>query len=288
MNSHKLPRMAAAFAAAMASLTALSVNFPLGTHIYKGSVLNYRHEVCTSSDKLTVQAVTTNGNVLATCRVTDPSVSSGVNYRLEVPVATESSPKSAAIGDTLRCVVISDGGQTNVSVKSMPPVSAANAISDLNLVSSSSSAFQSAGGTVLVSDDYLADIAMLMEQYGKTAYEPDADWDGDGVTNYSEYRAGTNPFEASDRLRIKEFSRDDDSALLTFEYAGGHLYAVDSSATLTNMTWAAESFRVESKTAERQKTVSVEGNEYEDIGVMTIYLAPAADSPSMFYTIRAE
>jgi hypothetical protein len=30
------------------------------------------------------------------------------------------------------------------------------------------------------------------------------------------------------------------------------------------------------------------GNEYEDVGVMTLYLAPAADTPSMFYTIRAE
>ncbi len=291
MKHHSSVRGGLAAASALAVFAACAANFPLGTYIYKGSVLNYRHEVCSSADNLTVQAVATDGNVLASCRVTDPVVTSGTNFRLEVPVATEASSKSAAIGDALRCVVVSDGGTTNVSVASMPPVAAANAITNLNLVSASSTAFPSGdgkGGTVLVSDDYLEGLAPYMDYYGKTAYDPSADWDGDGASNYEEYRAGTNPFDASDRLRILAFSRDPDASLLSFEYAGGHLYAIDSSATLTNMTWAAAPFRVESKTASEQKSVFMKGNEYDDIGEMTIYLAPAADSPSMFYAIRAE
>ncbi len=283
--------MAGALVVAMQLQSCAEPNFPLGTYVYKGSVLNYRHEVCSAADNLIVQAVTTNGDVLASCRVVDPVVSSGVNFKLEVPVASRSSSKSAAVGDELTCVVRSEEGQTSVSTKPMPPVAAANAITNLNIVSASSTSFPSGdgkGGMVLVADDYLAGIAPYMEACGKTTYEPSADWDGDGVSNYGEYLAGTNPFDESDRLRITAFSRDPDASLLSFEYAGGHLYAVDASATLTNLTWSTAPFRVESKTAAEQKAVYMEGTEYEDIGEMTIYLVPASDSPSMFYTIRAE
>ena len=67
------------------ALSASGVNFPVGTYIYTGSVLDYRHEVMTADAGLTIQAVSTNGTVLASSRVTDPVVSSGVNFVLEVP-----------------------------------------------------------------------------------------------------------------------------------------------------------------------------------------------------------
>ena len=237
---------------------ASGVNFPVGTYIYTGSVLDYRHEVMTADAGLTIQAVATNGTVLASSRVTDPVVSSGANFVLEVPVSTEASAKSAAVGDALTCVVISEGGVTNVSPQPMPPVAAANAITNLNVVSASATAFPYADGkTVLVADDYLAGLAPWMQEYGKSAYDAAADWDGDGASNYA-------------------------------EYAGGHLYALDSSKTLTNKTWMAESFRAGSPSAVPQKSVSVPGTEVEDVGVMTLYLAPASAEPSMFYTIRAE
>ena len=127
-----------------------------------------------------------------------------------------------------------------------------------------------------------------MQAYGKSAYDAAADWDGDGASNYAEYKAGTNPFDPSDRLRITDFRLGQDSTLLCFEYAGGHLYALDSSKTLTNKTWKVESFRAGSPSAVPQKSVSVPGTEDEDVGVMTLYLAPASAEPSMFYTIRAE
>ena len=172
----------------------------------------------------------------------------------------------------------------------MPPVAAANAITNLTVVSTSATAFPYGddGKSVLVSDDYLADLAPWMQAYGKATYEPAADWDGDGISNYNEYKAGTNPFDASDRLRITDFKIGTDTTLLSFEYAGGHLYALDSSRTLTNKMWKAESFRAGSATAPVQKSFSVPGTEDADMGVMTLYLVPAATEPSMFYTIRAE
>ena len=282
--------IAAIFAAFSLLQSRADVNFPLGTYIYKGSIMNYKHEVCSADAGLTIQAVATHGTVLAASRVVDPVSTSGVNFMLEVPVSTRTSAKSAAVGDALNCVVLSEGGITNVSATPMPPVAAANAITNLNIVSASVTSFPCGddGQSVLVSDDYLAGIAPFMQAYGKTVYEPLADWDGDGISNYAEYKAGTNPFDASDRLRITDFKVGADSHLLTFEYAGGHLYAVDSSPSLTNKTWKVAPFRADPAAKATQKEVWFPGDESEDVGTTTIYLAPAADSPSMFYTIRAE
>ena len=272
-------------------LSALGANFPLGTYVYTGSVLDWRHEAQGAAAGLTIQAVATNGTVLASSRVIDPVVSRGANYRLEVPVSTEASSKSAAIGDALNCVIISDEGATNVTLNPLPPVAAANAITNVTFVNASATSFPaSAEGqdAVLVANDYLAGLATWMKAYGKTEYDPWADWDGDGISNYGEYKAGTNPFDASDRLRITQFTPGDAATLLKFEYAGGHLYALDCKRALTNLTWSAASFRVDSPDASAQKSFSMPGNEYEDIGEATIYVAPASSSPSMFYTIRPE
>ena len=153
------------------TLSASGVNFPVGTYVYAGSVLDFRHEVVKADAGLTIQAVATNGTVLASSRVTDPVPTSGVNFVLEVPVSTQASAKSAAVGDALNCVVISEGGITNVSAKPMPPVAAANAITNLTVVSASATAFPYGddGKSVLVSDDYLAGLAPWMQAFGKSA-----------------------------------------------------------------------------------------------------------------------
>lgn len=285
-----IPILTGAIAIAAAATAVGASNFPLGTYIYTGSVMDYRHEVLSASAGLTVKAVATNGTVLASARVVDSALSSGVNFRLEVPVATKASAKSAAIGDELNCVLESDDGTVNVSTQAMPAVAAANAITNLNIVAAAAKTF-SAGdsGTVAVSEDYLKGLAPLMMRTGKAEYEPFADWDGDGASNYEEYKAGTNPFDPSDRLRITAFRPGREATLLSFEYAGGHLYVLDASPSLTNRTWCAEAFGVDSPDVPKQKTVMMEGNEWEDVGVMTLYLAPASqEKPSMFYTVRPE
>lgn len=269
-------------------MMSFGANFPQGTYIYTGTVLDYRHEAKTSADGLVIQAVATNGTVLAASRVTDPVISTGVNFVLEVPVSTKASPKSAAIGDEMNCVLVSSGGVTNVSPRPLPRVAAANAITNVNVVSAPAKAFAFGEGQVLVADEYLDMIAPLMEEAGYGAYDPAADWDGDGASNYSEYLAGTNPFLASDRLRVIDFQAGGETTLLTFEYAGGHLYALDSSPALTNRTWSVEPFRVDDASAAEQRTVLLPGTEDENVGVMTLHLTPAAASPSMFYRLRAE
>lgn len=284
--------LAAAVLLAAASGAADTPNFPLGTFVYVGSVLDHRHEVRTSADNLVIQAVSTNGNVLASCRVTDPVVSSGVNFVLEVPVAARSSSRSAAIGDELRCVVLSGGGTAAVSTNPLPAVAAANAIAHVNVVAARSTVFAAEDGTtVSVSDNYLAGLAPYMQAQGHDAYDPFADWDGDGVSNYAEYAAGTSPFDPSDFLHITFHSiasNDDEPTVIGFEYAGGHLYSLVSTPSLPDPSWTAESFAFGSEEASPQQSLSIPGDEASDVGTATLYLVPATDSPVLFYGIRAE
>ncbi len=48
-------------------------------------------------------------------------------------------------------------------------------------------------------------IAWEMTYFGKTGIDPKADPDGDGVSNYEEYLAGTNPTNGSDYLHITHY-----------------------------------------------------------------------------------
>lgn len=255
-----------------AALTSVgAVNFPMGTYIVTGTVMNYKHEALRANSEATVQAVSSSGAILASCRVADPA-ENGVNYALQIPISTTSSAESAAIGDIVRCAVVSAAGVTNIAPAALPPIPAANAIARVNFVSASTTSFAySDPSSVQVADDYLAALTILMHSRGISAYSATDDWDGDGADNYSEYVAGTNPFDATDYLRFTDIKVADREVELSFEYSGGHLYTLYSSSgkTGSSLPW------------EKETTVTAEGTD-EDVDIMTIYLAPATPVSSLY------
>ena len=96
MKNCKAKVLAAAVLAA-ASLAHGAVNFPLGTYVYAGSVVDFRNTVQGAESGLTIYAVAKNGTVLSRCAIVDPD-ESGCNFRLEIPVSTFATEKSAAVG----------------------------------------------------------------------------------------------------------------------------------------------------------------------------------------------
>ena len=236
-----------AFIIAAASLAAMAVpNFPLGTYVYAGTVMNYRNEALTSADDVRIQAVSTNGTVLATATVVDAPSDSGVNFRLEVPVSTYSSDTSAAIGDAPRCVIVTSAGSRGAATETFPPILCASAVTNCVVVWSEAVAFTNSDDTsmvALVPQDYLDSILPLMEENEKSSYDAWADWDDDGASNFAEYTAGTNPFDSSDYLRVRAFSATSNAAILEFEYVGGHLYGLKSAKELSNPDWTTTQFK---------------------------------------------
>ena len=76
--------------------------------------------------------------------------------------------------------------------------------------------------------------------FGTTNINPNADPDGDGMSNFQEYLAGTDPVNGSDYLHITAVRADTigNSATLTWTSKPSRLYLVEERTNLTFAAWA--------------------------------------------------
>ena len=288
----KINKSAALLLLLLAAMNASSVfaaaNFPLGTHLIKGSLKDWQNKVLTSSAAVTIQAVATNGTVLASTKVADPSAD-GYNFLLQVPLSTKATDSTAAVGDTLNCVLVQESG---LSLAATPlTVGEANAVSSVCLEFVNMKDYTSTNGTgetVTVPSEYVDTIAAWMEAYEIDGdYNPFADYDHDGSSNYGEYRAGTNPFDETDKLAITAYSAPRNALhSLSFEYVGGHVYGVATTLSLTNPAWATQPVRKTATDAAHEQVMP--SAEEEEVGVTTIYVVPAEGATSQFFKLEAK
>jgi Bacterial TSP3 repeat len=69
------------------------------------------------------------------------------------------------------------------------------------------------------------------QYFGHTGVDPDADADGDGVSNYQEYLAGTNPTIAASVFRLLSVARLNNDLRLDWTTVGGHSYVIQVAPT---------------------------------------------------------
>ena len=264
---------------------AAAVNFPVGTHLVKGTLKDWQNKVLTSSAAVTIQAVATNGTVLASTKVADPSAD-GYNFLLQIPLSTTATDSTAAVGDTLNCVLLYESG---LSLAATPLTAGdANAVTNISLAFVNTKSYSKDGQTVNVPMEYIDTIAAWMEAYGiEGEYDPFADYDNDGVSNYDEYRAGTNPFDATDKLAITAYAANDAAPhAISFEYVGGHIYGVSTTRSLTNPQWATQPVK-KSETGAEHEQVMPSADE-DDVGEATIFVVPAEGATSQFFKLEAK
>ena len=281
----RMTKLAGLLLLSLAVLNAAAANFPVGTHRVKGTLKDWQNKVLTSSAAVTVQAVSTNGSVIASTRVADPSAD-GYNFLLQIPLSSKATDSTAAVGDTLNCVIVQG---TELSLAADPiPVGDANTVSNVCLAFVNMTNYTKDGETVGVPVEYTDAIAPWMEAYEiEGDYDPFADYDHDGASNYGEYCAGTNPFDASDRLAITAYSAPQNAPhALSFEYVGGHLYGVATTRSLTNPEWTTQPVK-NSETDAEQALVMPSADE-EDVGMTTIYVVPAEGATSQFFKLEAK
>ena len=281
----RMTKLAVLLLLPLAAMNAAAVNFPVGTHLIKGTLKDWQNKVLTSSAAVTVQAVATNGTVIASAKVADPTAD-GYNFLLQIPLSSTATDSTAAVGDTLNCVLVQDSG---LSLAASPlAVGEANAVSTVSLAYVNMKNYTKDGETVSVPMEYIDAIAPWMEAYGKEGdYDPFADYDDDGASNYAEYCAGTNPFDATDKLAITAYAAPQNAPhALSFEYVGGHVYGVTTTRSLTNPQWATQKVKKTETDAEREQVMP--SADEEDVGVATIYVVPAEGAKSQFFKVEAK
>ena len=279
--------LVAAFAAMTVAGAAVAANFPVGTHLVKGTLKDWQNNVLTSSAAVTIQAVATNGTVLASTPVDNPSAD-GYNFVLQIPLSTTATDSTAAVGDQLNCVLIQE---TGLALAASPiTVGNANAVSSLVLEFVNMQSYtNSAGTTVNVPAEYVDTIAAMLEDEGIEGedYDPFADYDHDGVSNYNEYRAGTDPFNPDDKLEVKAYTASQSAPhAISFEYVGGHIYGVETTLSLTNPQWALQKVKKTETDSEHEQIMP--SDDEEDVGLATIYVVPAEGATSQFFKLEAK
>ena len=280
--------LAVVFAALNAASVVAAVNFPVGTHLIKGTLKDWQNKVLTSSAAVTIQAVSTNGTVIASAKVADPTAD-GYNFLLQIPLSSTATDSTVAVGDTLNCVLVQESG-LSLAVDPLV-VGEANAVSTVSLAYVNMKDYTSTDGTgttASVPAEYVDTIAAWMEAYEiEGDYDPFADYDNDGASNYAEYRAGTNPFDATDKLAITAYSAPQNAPhAISFEYAGGHVYGVATTLSLTNPQWATQKVKKTETDAEREQVMP--SADEDDVGVATIYVVPAEGAKSQFFKVEAK
>ena len=267
---------------------AVAANFPVGTHLVKGTLKDWQNKVLTSSAAVTIQAVATNGTVIASTKVANPS-EDGYNFLLQIPLSSAATDSTAAVGDTMNCVLVQDSG-LSLAVDPIT-VGDANAVSTVCLALIDTKSYTATNGTdktVNVAQEYVDTIAAWMEAYEiEGEYDPFADYDNDGASNYAEYRAGTNPFDDTDRLAITAYTAPQNALhTLSFEYAGGHVYGVETTLSLTNPEWALQKVKKTETDAEHEQVMP--SADEDDVGVATIFVVPAEGAKSQFFKLEAK
>ena len=224
-------------------------------------------------------------------KATTVSPSNGLNYALSIPLVSLSNvvTTAATVGQQVRFEV-DDGkliwGNIPVQTIGIP----GSYVLNITLMTDAN--------TNNVADEYEALILALMDAYGIAgAYDPNADYNGDGVTNFQHYLAGTSPFAGKtpgtgdgdgDKLTIAsmmqvQVQNTGDFFVLSFRSIPDKMYSV---LTLTDLrtSWGAADM-VDFRTAP-------EGDEQTyytatAAGIVTLYLRKDAAS-ARYYKLRME
>lgn len=279
---------AAACGAFPATAAAQFISVPPVT--YSGMVKDYMLRPFDKQYKATVYVRRTSPDHALLAKADTANPLNGINYALAVPLVSVSNvvTTAATVGEQVRFDV--DDGRIIWGGRSVQTLVRPGCCTlDLTLMTD-------ANGNG-VSDEYEALIQALMDAYGVAGpYDPSADYNGDGITNYQHYLAGTSPFAgqtpggggAGDALTIESMMnlRTESSAdtfALSFRTIPDKLYSVLSLPDLRTSWGAADT--VDFATApggEEQTYLTADAS-----GLVTLYIRKGGGA-ARYYRLRME
>lgn len=173
------------------------------------------------------------------------SLTPGVNFALYVHLDDGRSPTSYSkralhVGDLVSILVRDgEGVKTILENQAVPPVGQPG---DLVLINATAASDLDRDG---LPDQWEQELIYWSNGALRTLADvrPEDDFDGDGMTNLQEYRAGTFAFLNYDCLFIEQYERTPAGRLrLTFLSVAGKVYSASCATNLTQAVWAPCSF----------------------------------------------
>lgn len=225
-----------------AALTLTHNPMPLPSFAFAGRVTDYAHIGYDADQQVEVRVKAKDGSLLAKS-LTGTSGRTGYNFVVEVPVSDTPANGTVAPGTPVTIEFVDPDGVVYQGLVAAGDavVGRPGEVKRLTVVLATDADHDG------VADEYVEALAFLMWKNGKTVYDANADWDGDGVSNYREYVAGTNPFDGTDRFSIRQMATDagfEDYFKFTFLANQGRSYTVETTTELEKGdSWRRTSFR---------------------------------------------
>ena len=270
-------------AALAAATTATTTSVAIAPFTFAGRIVDYMHAAYDADASVEIRLKSADGTLLAKT-TTATSGSTVYNYVLYVPVATEQASRYACVGDSVTFEFVDPKGDvyTGLVASADAVIGNPGTVRRLDVVLATD---EDGDG---VADQYLSDVKFLMWQAGiEGDYDPKADYDGDGRTNYEEYLAGTNPCDKSDVFTVRQMALEkgvENYVALTITVREGRTYSVVTSDSLASgAVWRPVSFS-EDAGAEPSADYLTTGR--MESGTRTIYVKK--DGPQRFYKAKIE
>ena len=270
-------------AALAAATTATTTSVAIAPFTFAGRIVDYMHAAYDADASVEIRLKSADGTLLAKT-TTATSGSTVYNYVLYVPVATEQASRYACVGDSVTFEFVDPKGDvyTGLVASADAVIGNPGAVKRLDVVLATD-----ADGDG-IADEYLEYVEYLMWKAGKEGpYDPSADYDKDGRTNYEEYLAGTNPCDASDAFTVRQMALEKgigDYVALTIAVREGRTYSVVSSDSLASGAgWRQVSF---SEDADAEPSADYLTTGRMESGTRTIYVKK--DGPQRFYKAKIE
>jgi len=274
-----------AVAAGATVTSAYAIGLSVTPYSFCGRVVDAAHAAFDADRAATLAAYDASSNLLAKT-TTFFRDDSRRNYALDIPMATSAVDGYAMQNDQLTISVTdADGAEwSGVVPLAKSVVGEPGGVKDLDIVLCAPDADTHGIDADLYWSLY---VDWICSEYYDAAkdFDPNADYDGDGVSTIKEALAGSDPFDPDSKLAIVDYFRDDIAGdEITFTANPSRLYSVECTTNLDVKVWKPLSFTTGDAKTE-QSVISCPSSMRS--GTLTILLKPV-EGGSRFYRVRAE
>lgn len=271
--------------------TAAAANINLPPYTFTGRVMTY--------DRMSL-AETTSGAEIRVRKAADGSLLAfsqilrqehfTENYRLQVPLSLVESPTTAAT-NTVLAFEVQTGNRLYTTASlfptNLPSCPGGLTVCDVILGEDLDGNGIADAYETLMNEDEIPYYRAMGLDIGPT-YDPEADYDGDGVSNRLEYLAGTDPFLKEDVFSIRSFEPSpvvEGAWVLTFFANRAHTYGTQTTESLDAEPFAQTTFAPAAAPESRSPVLHTSKTDY---GLTSVLVFPAAEQSAAFFRLTVQ